>query len=199
MPEQFSTALGLHFAPPRLPVRSGTDTGAFLEALYRTDACTWGTVADAFILEENGTPVAGASGYVPTADDYRILNSSRLTDLASALNWSAATAELFWQQYEAVWGTELQNMALKPQASWMIEFVAVMPEARGRGLVKGLLNAVLEAGRQQGHSHAGIMVVNGNDWAQRAYEALGFKPYVSFAADYFDDRFSGLTRLRMRL
>lgn len=176
-----------------------TDTMTFLEAFYRVNACAWGSIADGWILEEHSQPVAAATGYTPNQPDYRLIKSSSLNALAAALGWTEAALQQFWQQYEALWGKDPQDMSLKPQADWIVEFVAVMPEARGRGLVKPLLNAVLEAGRQQGYTHAGIMVVNGNEPAQRVYESLGFKPYVTFAADYYDDRFPGITRLRLKL
>lgn len=65
--------------------------------------------------------------------------------------------------------TPLKPFFLMPHAPWIIENVAVLPAARGRGLGKALLKAVLEEGRSQGHSYAGIMVINGNDRARHTY------------------------------
>jgi len=79
----------------------------------------------------------------------------------------------------------------------------VLPEARGRGLGKVLLRALLEEGRSQQHSRAGIMVINGKDIARRTYESIGFKPYQTFHADYFIEQFnlefSGITRFGLCL
>jgi len=95
------------------------------------------------------------------------------------------------------------TLFLTPQSSWIIETVAVLPEARGRGLGKVLLRALLEEGRSQQHSRAGIMVINGNDIARRTYESIGFKPYQTFHADYFIEQFNlefpGITRFGLCL
>ncbi len=86
---------------------------------------------------------------------------------------------------------------------WIIENVAVLPEARGRGLGKVLLRALLAEGRSQQHSHAGIMLINGNEVARHTYEAIGFKPYETFHATYFTEQFNlefpGVTKFGLRL
>jgi ribosomal protein S18 acetylase RimI-like enzyme len=102
-----------------------------------------------------------------------------------------------------LWGGDLRPFFLTPQAPWIIETVAVLPEARGRGLGKALLRALLEEGRLQQHSHAGIMVINGNEAARHTYESIGFKPYQTFHADYFtqqfDLEFPGITKFGLCL
>ena len=101
------------------------------------------------------------------------------------------------------WGGNLRPFFLTPQATWIIETVAVLPEARGRGLGKVLIKALLEEGRSQKHSYAGILVIHGNDAARRTYESVGFKPYQTFHADYFLDQFNieypGVTKFRLCL
>jgi ribosomal protein S18 acetylase RimI-like enzyme len=59
--------------------------------------------------------------------------------------------------------------------TWIVENVATHPDFRRRGLVDGLLAAILERGRQRGAAQAGIGVMIGNDAAQRAYEKAGFR------------------------
>ena len=59
--------------------------------------------------------------------------------------------------------------------AWIIEWVATRPERRGRGLVRALLAAVLDRGRQRGHRQAQVAVLIGNTPAQRAYEGAGFR------------------------
>ncbi|MBF2088853.1 MAG: GNAT family N-acetyltransferase [Synechococcales cyanobacterium K44_A2020_017] len=183
----------------------GTDTTAleFIEAELRTDASNWGNVHDFIVLEEQGKPVAAAAGYVPNPEDYCPLRLSQLEAIAQALKWSSATTSLFRDRYLGLFGGDLTPFFLTPQASWIIENVAVLPAARGRGLGKALLQAVLEEGRAQGHSYAGIMVINGNDRARHAYEAVGFKPYQTFYADYFSEQFNiefpGVTKFGLSL
>lgn len=173
----------------------------FIEAMLSANASNWGNVDDFLILEEDGKPVAAAAGYIPQ-EDFRPLALSKLNAIAQALNWSEKTAVEFRDRYEESWGNTVQPVFLTPQAPWIIEYVAVVPEARGRGLGKVLLKALLEQGKTQ-HSHAGIMVINGNDVARRMYESIGFKPYLSFHAGYFskqyDIDFPGITKFCLDL
>jgi GNAT superfamily N-acetyltransferase len=179
----------------------GTGTGAiqFLEAVLKASASAWGNVEDFRILEESNKPVAAAAVYQPNQDDYRYLNLSRLEDVGKLLGWSDETITKFRFDYETTFGKEPRHIVFQPQAPWIIETVAVIPEARGRGLGKVLLKALLEEGREQGHSHAGIMIINGNERARHTYESLGFKLYISFGAEYFDNEFPGLSKFRLRL
>lgn len=182
-----------------------TQTSALqlIEAVLRAEASNWGNVADFVILEEQGKPVAAAAGYLPNPEDYCPLRLSCLDKVAANLDWSKETMTTFQDRYLQFWGGDLRPVFLTPQAPWIIESVAVLPEARGRGLGKALLKALLQEGRSQGHSHAGISVINGNAVARQTYESMGFKPYQTFHAEYFSDRFDidfpGMTKFGLRL
>lgn len=184
-------------------VLQGTETGAlqFIEAMLRADASNWGNVTDFLILEEQGKTVAAAAGYIPNPEDYCPLRLSCLGRIANDLNWSKEIATAFRDRYVQFWGGDCQPIFLTPQAPWIIENVAVLTEARGRGLGKVLLRALLEEGRLQQHSHAGIMVINGNDVARHTYESIGFKPYQTFHAEYFTQQFDldfpGITKFSL--
>jgi GNAT superfamily N-acetyltransferase len=182
-------------------ILEGTGTSAieFLEAVLKASASAWGNVEDFRILEEDNKPVAAAAVYQPNDSDYRYIDLSRFNNVSKLLGWSDETIALFHLNYEETFGKEPRNIVFKPQAPWIIETVAVIPEARGRGLGKALVKVLLEEGREKGHSHAGIMIINGNELARRTYESLGFKHYISFGAEYFDNGFSGLTKFRLRL
>ena len=169
---------------------TGTNVLQFIEAQLRTNASNWGSVTDFSILEEQGQPVAAAAGYTPNAEDYCPLRLSCLAKIARKLKWSPAVATAFGDRYDRFWGGDCRPFLLTPLAPWIIENVAVLPEARGRGLGKVLLKALLDEGRSQQHSHAGIMVINGNDAARRTYESIGFKPYQTFHAEYFSQQFN---------
>ena len=175
----------------------------FIEAELRADASNWGNVEDFLILEAEGKPVAAAAGYVPDTEDYCPLRLSRLEAIAQELNWSAEALSVFRDRYLALWGGDVRPFFLTPQATWIIENVAVLPEVRGRGFGKALLKALLEEGRSQQHDFAGIMVINGNDVARHTYESIGFKPYQTFYADYFSEQFNiefpGVTKFGLRL
>lgn len=183
----------------------GTETGAlqFIKAMLGANASNWGNVADFLILEEQGKPVAGAAGYTPNLEDYCPLCLSSLDRMSRALKWSQEIAIGFRDRYEKFWGGDCRPIFLTPQAPWIIEYVAVLPEARGRGLGKVLLRAMLEKGRSQGHSYVGIMAIEGNDVARHTYESLGFKPYQTFYAEYFAKQFNlefpGITKFGLCL
>ena len=182
---------------------TGSTALQFIEAELRTDASNWGNVADFLILEVQGKPVAAAAGYVPGTEDYCPLRLSHLDAIAHELKWSRENLTAFHDRYMALWGGDLRPIFLTPQATWIIENVAVLPEARGRGFGKVLLRALLEKGRSQQHDFAGIMVINGNDAARHTYESIGFKPYQTFHADYFSEQFNiefpGITKFGLRL
>lgn len=175
----------------------------FIESMLRTEASNWGSVADFLIVESHGKPVAAAAGYTPNADDYCPLRLSALNNLAQDLNWTQETAAAFHEYYMAFWGDDLRPIFMAPQAPWIIEYVAVLPEARGQGVGKALLRALLEEGRSQQHSHAGIMIINGNEVARHTYESVGFKPYQAFYAEYFSSNFNidfqGFTKFKLCL
>ena len=182
---------------------TGTTALQFIEAELRADASNWGGVEDFLILEAEGKPVAAAAGYVPNTEDYCPLRLSCLEAIAQELNWSAEILTAFRDRYLALWGGDVRPFFLTPQATWIIENVAVLPGVRGRGFGKALLRALLEEGRSQQHDFAGIMVINGNDVARHTYESIGFKPYQTFYADYFSEQFSiefpGVTKFGLRL
>ncbi len=64
---------------------------------------------------------------------------------------------------------------IEPQGVWILESVAMLPRHRRRGLTRRLLEHKLEQGRQRGFRHAQISILIGNEPAQRAYEAVGFR------------------------
>lgn len=175
-----------------------TDTMAFIRAVFARDALAWGTCEQFFVAEAHGTLIAGASGFTTDADDYRPLRLARLPDVANTLGWSAAMLAQFRERYEAVWH-DPHDPTLAPCAPWIIECVAVVPEARGRGVAKTLLSALLAAGVDQGHRQAGISVTLGNIPAQKVYEAVGFQMYLTYGAEYFDGAFPGTIKYRLRL
>lgn len=181
-----------------LLAETGTPTLAFIEALFAADALAWGRCEDFLILEECGRPLGGASGFVMDPDDYRPLRRDRLPAVAQRLGWSDTTLARFRQGYEAVW-SDPQDPTLAASAPWIIECVAVVPEARGRGVARALLRRLLDRGRAAGHAAAGIAVTLGNEPARRVYEALGFQMYVTYGAAYFDGAFPGTIKYRLKL
>ncbi|HIP78219.1 MAG TPA: GNAT family N-acetyltransferase [Kiloniellaceae bacterium] len=176
---------------------SGTDTVAFLEAVLREGASSWGAVEDFIVLEVEGAPAAACAVFAP---DERAaqgpLNLDGLERVAAALSWTAETTAAFRAAYQGIWsgGAEF----LKPQAELIVESVAVAPGYRGRGLGDVLMKAAFHRARAKGAASLGIMVIHGNDAAKALYEKH-FDPYTTFHAAYFDHAFPGLTKFRANL
>jgi ribosomal protein S18 acetylase RimI-like enzyme len=179
-------------------VDTRTATLQFIEAMLQAQASNWGNVADFLILELQGKPVAAAAGYQPRGD-YRMLDLAKVSAIAATLHWSKATTAQFLDRYQQMFGPDPQPAYFAPSGDWIIEYVALLPEARGQGLARVLLKALLEKGRSMGYEFAGISIVNGNEVAARLYEKLGFQRYQTFYADYFDGEFPGMTKFRYHL
>lgn len=175
-----------------------TETMAFIEAVFRAEALAWGGAEDFMIVEAGGKAIAGASGFTIDSADYRPLRLERMPQVAQALGWNDGMLEGFLAGYQAVW-SDPHDTTLAPSASWIIECVAVVPEARGQGVAKRLMLALLDEGKKRGHTHAGISVTNGNAPAQRVYEGVGFQLYMVYGAEYFDGVFPGTTKYRIKL
>ncbi|MEO0375979.1 MAG: GNAT family N-acetyltransferase [Cyanobacteria bacterium P01_A01_bin.17] len=183
----------------------GSQTSAldFLAAALTAQASNWGNVEDFMVAEIAGESVAAAAGYQPNFEDYRPLKVSEISAIAKELGWSHPIEAEVHRRYTQLFSDNPRPVFLHPQAPWIIESVAVLPDARGQGVGKTLLRALLKAGRDQGQSHAGIMIINGNERARKTYESLGFKPYQTFHADYFREQFgvefSGITKFGLCL
>jgi ribosomal protein S18 acetylase RimI-like enzyme len=175
-----------------------TPTMSFIKAVFQSDALAFGRVSEFFVVEESGKPIAGGSGFTMDAEDYRPLCLSSIPAVAERLGWTDDQQEQFLERYQNVW-RDPQDSSLAPHTSWIIECVAVVPEARGRGLTRKLFEGLFTEGRRLGHSHVGISVTKGNDIAERAYQSIGFQMYISYGADYFDGYFPGTTKYRLCL
>lgn len=195
--EASSPAPGFCYWDPLLE-GTGTDTIAFIRAIFEADALAWGKVEAFFVLEEGNKPIAGASAFTMDANDYRPLRLANLPAVAKQLGWTIEKEEKFLQSYNTVWSNP-KDETLAPHTSWIIECVAVVPEKRGQGIVAELLAALFDEGRRLGLSHAGISVTEGNEAAKRAYEKAGFQMYLTYGSDYFDGAFPGTVKYRLKL
>jgi GNAT superfamily N-acetyltransferase len=173
----------------------GTETMTFIKMMFQCDGLAWGRVNDFFVVQDGSELIAGASGFHMNPNDYRPLRLECLPNMAERLGWSELARSTFLQRYEAVW-SDPKDVTLEPHAPWIVECFAVVPERRGQGVAQLLLDAICAEGANLGHSHAGISVTAGNDPAERAYGKAGFKMYISYGADYFDDAFPGTIKYR---
>jgi translation initiation factor 4G len=126
-------------------------------------------VSGFLIAELDGEPVGGLSGYDPGA--------KKLGHFVGALNlvlerhgWSEAHRRLLGQRIVPA----VSCFSEEAKDSWVVEWVALRPGARGKGVAAALLQAILERGRAAGFTKAQITHLVGNAPAQRAYERAGF-------------------------
>jgi ribosomal protein S18 acetylase RimI-like enzyme len=180
-----------------LVAHTGTDTRTFVREVLAQDALAWGRITDFWLIEQNRTPVAGGSAFEMDAQDFRPLRLNKMAGVAQKLGWSDEALGQFMGIYTGVW-PDAHDATLAPHAPWILECIAVVPEARGRGVAGRLLAALIAEGCRRGHSHAGISVTNGNAPAERAYEKHGFKLHIQYGADYFDDAYPGSTKFRIK-
>jgi translation initiation factor 4G len=87
-----------------------------------------------------------------------------------SLGWSESEMSEFGERMLSL-GTPFPPT---PDEHWVIEWVATVPEFRGRGIVNELMLRILERGRARGFKTAQIGYLLGNLPAQRAYERVGF-------------------------
>ncbi|MEU9403906.1 GNAT family N-acetyltransferase [Streptomyces sp. NPDC048242] len=72
--------------------------------------------------------------------------------------------------------------------------VAVLPEARSRGIGSGLIRACEELARERGLEVVGIGVAEDNPRAAALYARLGYRPVVEYADRYAYVEADGRTR-----
>jgi len=126
-------------------------------------------VSGFLVAELDGEPLGALSGYAPGV--------KKVGHFVGALNavleqqgWSEAHCRLFGLRIAPA----LLCFSETPEDRWIVEWVALRPQARGKGVAAKLLRAVLERGRAEGFAHAQITYLIGNTRAERAYERAGF-------------------------
>lgn len=130
--------------------------------------CHW---SGFLVAEADGQAAAALSGYTTPSVTAGSELFAAMGEALDAEGWDEQQRQAMGERF-APFMTCLPDTA---EDAWVIEWVATRPEHRGRGLVRALLDAMLERGRARGHRQAQIAVLIGNTPAQRAYEGVGFK------------------------
>lgn len=175
-----------------------TPTLDFLEAMFRERAARWGAIEDFLVVEADGTPAAACAVYRPDPDRPALdpFDLDRLPAVAAALRWTNDQAEVFRTGYAKIWADIGDFLA--PQAEWIVEAVAVLPEHQRRGHGRRLMEAAIAKAKDTGGESIGVMVIHGNDPAGHLYEQF-FDPWITYHAAYFENEFPGLTKYRRSL
>ena len=143
---------------------------SLIEQIVRSPHASFAHYTGFIVAELDGAPVGAMSGYDPT--------KKKLGHFARVLN--AVLEKNGWNEAHR----NLLGMRLVPAASclsdtpadcWIVEWVALRPEARGKGVAAALLERILQRGRDAGFAKAQISYLIGNTPAQRCYEGAGFE------------------------
>jgi translation initiation factor 4G len=148
------------------------------------------------VAELDGEPVGALSGYSPA--------EKKLGHFMGALNgvleghgWDEAHRRLFGHRVAPA----VSCFSDAPADRWIVEWVALRPAARGKGVAAVLLDAVLARGRKAGFQEAQITYLEGNTPARRTYERAGFVALDGKRDPQFEAIFGapGTVRMTMRL
>ena len=81
-----------------------------------------------------------------------------------------------WEEDGAIVGMTMAQRESRT-SMWYIGTVGVLPEFRGRGIARTLVQATLDMMRERGATSARLGVIDGNTPAQTLYSSLGFTAY----------------------
>ncbi len=142
---------------------------AFLDAISLAEARSFFRYENFLLAEIDGRQVAALSAFEPAIAVPQL--ESAEAEAAQKLGWSDEELRDMRDRF----GIAMNCYPDSPEDRWIVEWVATVPEFRGRGIVNQLLLAILEKGRERGYERAQIGYLPGNTRAQRSYERVGFK------------------------
>ena len=122
------------------------------------------------VAELDGRPAAALSAY-DSAEKGMDGFLGVLEALLVEREWSKEHRDLMGERIAPIGAC----MPDSPPGVWTIEWVAALPEARGKGLARALLLEILERGRAAGYESSQISYLIGNTPAVTAYERVGFE------------------------
>ncbi len=176
----------------------------FHEALIRMGSNNWGQLDSFFVIEVEGAgPVAAMGAFFSDMPDLRPLTAEGFKNVSEHLGWDKVAARDFWRKYISFFGLFGNAPQLAQPAEYVMEYAAVHPEFRGRGLLKPFSYARLIAAhagraRELGKKTLGGTAIFGNDAVTLALLKLGFREHSRFGSDFYGGAFPGLARYILR-
>jgi ribosomal protein S18 acetylase RimI-like enzyme len=122
------------------------------------------------IHEVDGVPAAALSAYESAEFGGEKLGHG-MAEAFTSLGWSEDEMVAVTRRMSPFGSLRFPT----PPGLWIVEWVATLPEYRGRGLVNALLLEILERGREEGFTQSQIGYYLGNTPAKNAYEKVGYK------------------------
>ncbi len=148
--------------------QSERQTLDFLRRLTSTDVVHIFHPSLFLIAEVDGTPAAALCGFDPATHGMSAVWQVMPTVLAQ----SDVTMDEGFLKRAATLGMVASDYQ---EDAWIVENVATKPEFRRRGLIRALLEEILERGRGEGFNIAQISSLIGNEPARAAYLDAGFE------------------------
>lgn len=155
----------------------------FIARLAVATPRSWYHVAQFLIAEVDGKPAAALCA-MPSRETRDTMRAA-FQEVALAAGLGEADLSGIYARGNYARGCWIQG----GEADWLIEHVASLPSARGRGLVQALIARALSIGGAAGFSSASISFLIGNDAAERCYAKAGF----AFAEEKRDGAFEAIT------
>jgi GNAT superfamily N-acetyltransferase len=149
-------------------------------------------VSGFLVAELDGEKVGALSGYAPAVKKLGYFVGA-LNETLERNGWSEAHRRLLNTRI----GPCVKVFSETPDDRWIVEWVALRPEARGKGVAAQLLAAVLDRGREAGFAKAQITYLIGNTPAERSYERAGFIKVDQKCAPEFEAIFGRPGTVRM--
>jgi len=140
-----------------------------LSRLTRTSQLHYAHYPRFLILERAGEPAAALSAYESAEFGSDKLNRG-VVELFEQLQWGEEKLVALAKGIAPYQALGYPN----PEGLWIVEWVATWPAHRGQGLIRELLEAILQKGRDEGFHRSQIGYLLGNIPAKSAYEGVGF-------------------------
>jgi GNAT superfamily N-acetyltransferase len=150
-------------------------------------------VSGFLVAELDGEPVGALSGYAPGKKKIGYF-AGALDGALERSGWSDAHRRLLFLRIAPAESCFSET----PEDCWIVEWVALRPNVRGKGIAGKLLDAILQRGRDDSFKKAQISYLIGNTPAKRAYERAGFVAVDEKRAPEFEAVFGAPGTVRMR-
>lgn len=167
-------------------------TLGIIEKICDSETVSFSHWSGFLVAEVDGAPAAGLSGYDPAERGTETFITAVQDGLARS-DWATTEIEGAFERLMPFTTCSMET----PPDCWVVEWVATRAEFRGRGLVRSLLEEILEEGRRRGFGQAQISLLLENHPAQRVYESAGFKVEEEKRHPLFEETFGSPGMLRM--
>jgi hypothetical protein len=170
----------------------------FHEALLRVGANHWGPLESFLIVEINGEPAGAVAAFPSRQADNRPLTPNGLKRVADHFNLSGPVAQQLLRRYIMTFGAFGSQPHLVHPADYVLEYGAKVPNVRER-IFGHLIRAHAERALGLGYKTLGLIAIEGNDAAARAWEGYGARHHSTIGSEHFKNARPGMRRFVLDL